>query len=166
MLAATPTDNTALVAAAQGLTPEIAGDRTVALIAQVNRFAKATGRPIYVLTPGPVPREIALMAMMLLQARLISAVAIDPSVAAELRTVTSKLADPVPYVTQNIEAITRVLALYGDMQGLPAAKAGITDRLAAKPGLGALGAFAILGVAAILGFGILRYARTVGHLQP
>lgn len=111
-----------------GIVPTIKGDATTALIAQVNRFQKASGQPEFPLATGTIPVGPASAAMRILFERLMVAAVKTPDAGtlAELDRVAKAQGDPVLYITPRVAEVTRQIALYGDSKGLPPAPIGIT----------------------------------------
>ena len=117
-----------------GIAPTIQGDPAVALIAQVNRYQQKYKQPEFPLAPGAVPIAVAALALGILQARLMAAMIQlpDPGTASELQQIAAAAGSPLSYVQPRLTEVTRALALYGDMIGLPPAKIGITSSAAVK----------------------------------
>lgn len=112
---------------------KIAGDPTVALIAQINRWKKRAGLPEYPLTPT-LSLEVAKDALVLMQARLALALttSADLSLTIEMAEIHRAYDNPVPYVNARLSTITQTLARYGDSLGLPQATVGIVQK---SPGI-------------------------------
>lgn len=111
----------------------ISGDRAIALTAQLNRFRKANGFAEAPLVPGVITLADGLTALGILQARLTDALfkaTPDNRVAinTQMMAIASAQGDPVAYVMPRLEEVTRTIAIWGDIQGYPPAKIGITQR--------------------------------------
>lgn len=106
-----------------GLGPTVTGDPVAALTAQVNRFLKASGRPLLAVTPGVVTLDLANSALILRQSQLSAAVAqypTDVSIQAQLAEVAAAQAAPIPYVQAHLVQLVQQLQLYADSQyGVP-----------------------------------------------
>jgi hypothetical protein len=113
---------------------DVAGDSTVALVAQLNRFRVRDKLTPFPLAETQIGNAIALYTLSLLRARIQAAMATDPSAGsalAEIESVIVASSDSnagVTYVSGNVTQITQILAIYGDSLHLPPAAAGITKR--------------------------------------
>jgi hypothetical protein len=130
MLQLTPIEET-------GLTPyQVQGDPTVALLAQLNRFAgesvaigtcgeaRFVGQP-FALKPGAFDERAAFAAATILIQRY--ACSSDTKVGAEYRWALSSADNEVAFVKNNIDRVTLIIAQVGDAAGLDAAVVGITE---------------------------------------
>lgn len=101
----------------------VTGDPVAALTAQVNRFLKASGRPLLAVTPGVVTLDLANSALILRQGQLSAAVVqypTDVSIQAQLAEVAAAQAAPIPYVQAHLVQLTQQLQFYADSQfGVP-----------------------------------------------
>ena len=118
---------------------QIKGDPTVALIAQLNRFAKRTVSPgggygnRNYLPAGELPLasslddKAATTAVLIVNDRY-GCVAVDVFSKQKAAWALSGLANAVPFVTANLAELTTTIAQFGDSLGLSPATVGITNR--------------------------------------
>ena len=115
----------------------VQGDPTVALMAQLNRFAGKSvsagdrcGRRVFVKRELPLidslTDEAATAAVLLIHERY-NCVPLGLYSAQKVQWAISGLNNSVVFVAQNLNEITLTIAQLGDSLGLPAAKAGITQ---------------------------------------
>jgi len=145
--------------------PLVPRDPIVDLIAQVNRFTRAGqfGGKIYplVVVSGNLTPDVARTAIIIHQTRLLVAQAgiTDTGTALELTKAAKGLADPVNFVAGNLASITKSIAGYADLKGMPAADyhadGGPVDAGGMSPTVIAVGLGAL-----VIGWLVLTHATT------
>lgn len=108
-------DITSIMNTGQGA--PVIGDPVLALVAQINRFQKASGQPLVSGTPGVVTLDIASRALAIKLQQLTAALAVNPGDAATTTQISSIIAaqgNPVPYVQNNLVTMVQQLQAYAD----------------------------------------------------
>lgn len=132
-------------ASSSGLTADIVGDPTVALIAQLNRFVgkslsygtKGSSVPVrsaFPLVPA-LTDAAAFAAAVIVQARYANTTLDVWSDSKTLWINQGIAGDTTSFVRTNLQEITTTIAAYGDTLGLPPAKVGITKPVVPAAGL-------------------------------
>lgn len=103
------------------------GDPNTLLRSQVNRFLSPLTPAALQLgtTPvaptGPLDLQTATYAAVIYQRRATDAYAADPTQGAMVDRANSALADPLGFVSANIDEVTQTVMTYGDLNGVPPA---------------------------------------------
>lgn len=150
---ATTCGDSAIVVGPEQLSAE--NDPIAILRAQINRFrgpdapkAFRYGATKFPAT-GPLDAEVAFAAVLLNSRRAYEVFQRDPSLKSFLDRASQGWASPVKFVSDNLAEITKTIAIYGDLNGVPPAKSIIPGNILGIPtpiilGLGVVIAYLLL----------------------